>query len=365
MYAEQAGAEFQVERVADVLLVGTPVGLSLAIQPDGASAIATLSGAPVVPIRYCGASDVGYYTRAATGSWSVATAVATSGEAASGEPASDYGDVVGYWPSLAFDADGEPVIAYKDVHSGSIQSDDFRRADLEVAWRKGGAWTAIPVDVGRGAGHFTQVVIDGAGRPVIAAFNPRDDAGTSQRGLWLYRASDGGGAWEQVRIYGGATTERPSLVVDPADGGLWVAWYDTSNRLPYLAHLSKDADFQDAGAWDVEEIGDHGYDEGEHPSLAFAPDGRLALAYSRCARASDAEGECNASVDGVVFAWREADGSFRREVVDGGASPGPCGSYPNLAFTASGAAWVAYQCTTFEGGVLETEVRAAVRKALP
>lgn len=365
MYAELGDAGFEVERVADVLLVGTPVGLDLAIQPDGTSAIATLSGEAVAPIRYCGASDVGYYTRAGAGSWSLATAVATSGEAASGEPASDYGDVVGYWPSLAFDADGEPVIAYKDVHSGSIQSDDFRRADLELAWRKGGAWTAIPVDVGRGAGDFTRVVVDAAGRVVIAAYNPRDGADTSQRGLWLYRTGDGGSTWKQVRIYGGATTEQPALVVDPADGGLWVAWYDTSNRLPYLAHLTDDAEFEDAKAWEIEEVGDHGYDEGEHPALAFAPDGRLTLAYSRCARASGAAGECNASVDGVVFGWRDTDGHFRREVVDGGEGAGPCGAYPNLAFASDGRAWVAYQCTTFQGGVLETEVRAAVREALP
>jgi hypothetical protein len=364
-YAHRAAGAYPVETVADVLLVGTPVGLELAVGPDGASAIATLSGEPVVPIRYCGASDVGYYTRAAAGTWSVATAVATSGEAASGEPASDYGDVVGYWPSLAFDSAGQPIIAYKDVHSGSIQSDDFRRADLEVAWRQDGAWRALPVDVGQGAGHFTRLLMDAAGRPVIAAFNPRDDLTTPQRGLWMYRSADDGQSWQRVRIFGGVTTERPSLALDPADGGLWVAWYDATDRLPYLAHLPATADFEDAQAWQIEEIGDHRFNEGEHPSLAFAPDGRLALAYARCARATDAEGECNASVDGAVFALRAADGSFEREIVDGGSGPGSCGSYPNLAFGADGTAWVAYHCTVFEGGQLTDEVRLARRKALP
>lgn len=364
-YAEGGEEGFSVERAADVLLVGSPVGLDLGVQPDGASVIATLSGEPVVALHYCGASDVGYYLRAGADDWQATTAVATSGEAASGEPASDFGDVVGYWPALAFDASGQPAIAYKDVHSGSIQSDDFRRADLELAWREGGAWQALPVDVGQGAGSFSDLVFDAQDRPVIASFNPRDDRTLPQRGLWLYRSADAGAAWERVRLFGGETTERPSLAVDPTSGALVVAWYDAGDRLPYLARLEAGADFSSASAWAVEEIGDHRFDEGEHPSLAFDPSGRLALAYARCARATDPAGQCNPSVDAVVFAWRDTDGGFQREVVDAGETAGPCGAWPNLAFDAGGAAWVAYHCATLEAGELTDEVRAARREALP
>ena len=143
-YAQRgADGTWVVERVDDVLLLGIPRGLDLEVSPSGAPTIATMTGTPVAQIRYCGANDVGLYTRGAAGDWPLETAVVDSGQAATGEAASDYGDVVGYWPALAFDPQGNPAVAYKDVHAGGMQSDDFRRADLELAWRRGG-WQALP-----------------------------------------------------------------------------------------------------------------------------------------------------------------------------------------------------------------------------
>jgi len=46
--------------------------------------------------------------------------------------------VVGFWPALAFDQNGNAAIAYRDVHTGVLQSDDWRRADLELAFGSGG-----------------------------------------------------------------------------------------------------------------------------------------------------------------------------------------------------------------------------------
>ncbi len=362
-YAQRgADGTWAVERVDDVLLLGIPQGLDLEVAPSGAPTIATMTGQPVAQIRYCGANDVGLYTRQGAGDWPLETAVATSGQAATGEPASDYGDVVGYWPSLAFDADGNPAIAYKDVHAGGMQSDDFRRADLELAWRRGG-WQALPVDWGHGAGDYNALVFDEAGRPNIVYHNPTDDVAASQHGLWVARSADGGATWERVQLLQGKTLEHPDAVLH--EGQLVVAYYDALNGLPYIARLVDDAAFTDlAAGWEVTEIGDHRYDEGVHPSLAVSPRGQLAVAYYRCTRATDGLGACKPTHDGVIFAYEDG-GEWTREEVDLGGS-GDCGRWPSLGFLPDGRAVVAYQCVEQQDdGAFVPAVRAATREALP
>ncbi|MDD9945211.1 MAG: hypothetical protein OXU20_29480, partial [Myxococcales bacterium] len=162
-YAQESATGFAAEPIGEVLSFNVPQGLDMAVDPAGAPAVATLTGGPHVALRFCSANDVGFYRRVGAGNWQVTAAVRTSGEAATGDAASDYGEVVGHWPGLAIDASGNAAIAYKDVHAGGIQNDDLERADLEVALQNGGGWRAVPVDWGKGAGSYNRALFDAEG----------------------------------------------------------------------------------------------------------------------------------------------------------------------------------------------------------
>ncbi|MFO0746694.1 MAG: sialidase family protein [Myxococcota bacterium] len=353
-------ATWSVEEVAHIVHLGAPRGFDLAIAPDGTPTIAALTGpVSLPPVPYCGANDVGIYRRSG-GTWAVATAVANSNEAATGEPASDFGNVVGLWPALAFDAQGNAFVAYKDVHGGGLQGDDFTRADLESAWASGAGWRHLPIDWGKGAGDFSAAAFDKDGRPLVLAFNPRDDLQASERGLWLYRSDDDGATWKRVRLFSGGIGERPSLAV-AGDGSIWVAWYDGSLGLPYVAHLSDPELFETKASWDIGDIGDHVFDEGRHPSIAVSAHGVVGVAYQRCGRASDGIGDCNPSKDAVVFAWQDG-AAWEREVVEDEPN-GLCGNFATLVFSGESAV-VFYQCLVQQGDEFVSALRAAKREAL-
>jgi hypothetical protein len=357
-YAAPGADGWEVETASEILYVGQPVGLDLKTAPDGTPTLAAMTGEPVVNLKYCGANDVGLLSRTAPGQWALDTLVATSGEAATGQAASDYGDVVGYWPSVAWDAAGTAAVAYKDVHAGSIQSDDLGRADLEVVWGS----QHVAVDIGKGAGNYNTLAFDSVGRPLILYHTPTDDFTASQHGLWLARSDDGGATWPSVKLNAGKNTERPSLVVKGDE--VWVAYYKVSDGLPWIARLIDPNQLESLdGGWQQERFGDPLYDEGTHPSLAIAPDGRVAVAYYRCTRATNGLGNCSPNDDAVVFAWFE-DGEWEVEVVDEGEQ-GLCGLTPSLAFLADGTAVIAYQCSTQGTDGFQFEVRVATREPLP
>jgi len=365
-YAALGDGSWRTEEAAKIVHLGPPRGFDLAFAPDGSAQIAALIGEPI-PF-YCGANDLGLYRRDNNGDWSGEVVVAESNEALTGEPASDFGSVVGLWPALAFGATGEPIILYKDVHGGGLQGDDFRRADLEAAYREGGGWRHVPVDWGAGAGDFNQVAVDDGGRTVVLMFHPRDELTDSKRGLWVLRSGEGG-TWassERVRVFAGGVSERPSMVVD-RKGAIWVAWYDGEVGLPYVARLDEGDDFADEDAWEVRDVGDHVYDEGRQPTLAVSQDGIVALAYQRCGRASDGIGACNPTKDAIVFAWADPDDAniWEREVIADASNDddGLCGSYIGLVFKGE-APVVFYQCQLKMGDDYDSVINSAARRPL-
>lgn len=374
-FAVDDGTGWRTEDVAGIVHLGPPRGIDLAFAPDGTATIAALTGEPI-PF-YCGANDLALYRRGAGagGRWTAEVVVADSDEAATGEPASDFGQVVGLWPALAFGAAGAPLVVYKDVHGGGLQADDFRRADLEgVAGGAGGAggYRHFAIDAGAGAGDYNQVAFDGAGRAVVMMFHPRDELTDSRRGLWVLRSADVAAAsptWERVRVFAGGVSERPSLAIG-ADGALWVAWYDGEVGLPYVAHLAAGAALEEIGAWQIGDVGDHVYDEGRNPTLAVSPEGTVALAYQRCGRASDGIGDCQPAKDAIVLAWRDGD-RWERELVpepserDAAAiAQSLCGDAIGLVFQGE-APVVFVQCMVPEAaGGFGTELRAARRRSL-
>lgn len=357
-YATSSGGGWSVETVYEPPIVGGPKALDLEYGPDGKASVATMSGKPLESLGYCGVHDLAWMVRDGGGSWSSETAVTKSGEASTDETSnvSDFGEVVGPWASLTFD-EGEPIIAYKDIHQGGRQSSDTKRADLEFARRSGGGWEAFPVDWGRGAGNGADIGIDGDGRLVIAYLLPVERQTADQLGVWVARSSDGGETWTKTRIYGGATPSSPSMVVRE-DGRIHVLIYNANRAFPQLMTLTDPSTFDSADAWETTDIGDGQYDEGYNPSLARTPDGGLAATYRRCGRASGSLGECKRAEDGVVFSHRE-DGNWTQEFVAGG-DDAFCGHVTSLVF-ADGSPTVAFRCNVRERG----EVAAAVQVARP
>jgi hypothetical protein len=363
-YAEESGSGWNVELVEPLLILGNPPGLDFKVSPSGTPTIVAMTGDPVVQIKYCGSNDVGVYTRTSPGNWSVETAVANSGEAATGLPASDYGYVVGHWPTLAYDQSGNPAIAYRDVHAGAMQGDDDRKADLELAWETGG-WSHIAVDPGHGAGQYSKMLFDADGEPVIVYANNIEETTDNPQGVWVTRSADAGTTWEKVRFFLGASIDGPDAVVSPDDGTLYVVYYDSHVGVPKLLTLTDDTQFTSLdGGWTSETFGSPSYDEGYNPSIAVGPQGQVAVAYYRCGLASGGLGNCDGTEDALVFAWQEG-GSWESEIIDPGSTDlGTCGTYPSLAFDGDGHAVVAYQCQAMVDGGLVDEVRFARRDLL-
>ena len=362
-YAWRDGASWSSEQAYEAAYVGPPKGVAVDFDGSGTPHIATMIGPPVESIRYCGVNDVGLLTRAGAGDWAEETAVATSGEAASGMPASDFGDVVGFWPALTFDEQGQPVIAYKDVHSGSIMSDDTRRADLELAWRRGG-WDAIPVDMGLGAGDHNELAFDSQGRLHLAYYVPTESQQMSRRGVWMRRLVEPD-TWEQVHLYNQPSPGGHALAMDPETGGPVALFYQSDKGYPELATLTDEAAFESVSeGWELEDIGNSRYDEGYSGSIAYSKSGRMAVAYYRCTEATKTLGDCLPEDDALIFKWRDA-GEWIEEVVDDGDAQGLCGRDPAMVIDADGRPVIAYRCEVVEDGQLTNVIKIARRKVLP
>lgn len=360
-YAENTGSGWNVEKVSDLLHVGSPVGIDLMF--DGAAPkLAAMTGEPLLAMIpfYCGVNDAGLWSRSGPGSWTAESVVASSGEAATGYAPSDFGEVVGYWPGLAKSPTGQYALAYKDVHAGSIQSDDMRRADLELALGSPGSWQNIAVDYGEGGGDFNRVAFDSQGRIYIAYYRPTENRTDPAIGVWLTRSADDGATWEKVQLFNSGTSEGPSLTFNPTTGAPMVLFYNSARGFPQLAELTDDAQFTSlAEGWTLSDAGDSNYDEGYRSALAVSPNGTVGAAYYRCTKASLTFGDCNATDDGLVFAYRDRE-TWVHEVVDPGGD-GLCGLYPSLAFDASGIAHIAYQCEDVSGGQIVNQVKVATR----
>ncbi len=365
-----SNGDWKVETVGTLPVVGQPRGLSLGFGADGVPRLAATGGPvePPGPDAYCGSNDADLYTRTGAGTWSDETAAATSTDAVvppPGDPSYDVGPVVGDWPALAFDSKGEPAIAYRDVHFGGIQSIDNKRSDLELAWKRGGGWTDLPVDMGRGAGLFMSLAFDTSDRPVIGYQVQYQTATGPKAGVFAARSDAQGQNFQTVQLSTATEEADPSVAVSPSDGSVWVAWYDAGDGFAHLGQLTDPTQFADvAKGWALQRLGDKRYDEGEHPSLAFAPDGRVALAWYRCTLATGGIGNCNTNDDGVVFAWNDGT-SWHEEMVDAGGD-GNCGMSPSLVFTPDGHAVIVYQCSVRTGpSTFDLQVFAAEREPLP
>lgn len=363
-YGTLNGEAWSMENVANPRYVGQPRGIDLAFDANNTALIAGQSGEPAVMFRYCGVHDAALFRRAGAGSWTSETAASESGQAAVGEPASDFGTVVGNFPALAVAANGDVAIAYKDVHGGGLQSDDFRKADLEIAWRQGGGWSQFAVDPTRGGGNFNDMVFDAQNRAVVVQYLPVEDTALANAaGVWVHRSADGS-TWESVQLYNQPTKQGPSIAVDPSSGKIYVAYYQAQKGYPIVASLEDESSFESVSTgWKIEDLGDSRYDEGYGTSIAVANNGTVGLTYYRCTKAISGLGECNPTDDALIFAYFDGF-AWEQEVVDEGDNAA-CGVAPSLAFGADNRPIIVYRCEVPTGSGIDTQIHYARRKSAP
>ena len=349
------------ELVSNPLLLGNPPGLDLDYQSSNQPIITALSGDAIPELRYCGGGNLTIFEPPAdstTEKWNYEYVVETSNQAMSGNAASDFGFVVGYWPSLSQNQSGKRMIVYQDVHGGSLQRDDLVRADLEVAIQNNpnSAWRYEVIDLGEGAGIYNQALVTDSGNQLVLYYISFDaqQAERQRQGLWLAQRNDEG-EWIKYLVYGGPTRGEPSLI--SYKNGLAIAYYDQQARRPVLTILDQLNQFEDTTAWQKIMLGDLRFNEGHSPSLKQLPDGRLALAWYRCGPAEIEE--CRSSDDAVIFSYpdrqeleeqdedQEQDdlsGTWLMEIVESGEEA-LCGFAPQLEIDGEEHIWISWQCS--------------------
>lgn len=362
-YATRGSDGWSIETVDEPLYVGESRGLDLDWGPDGTPVIASMIGEPLESFGYCGANDAGLYRRDGEASWTSETVVTSSDAAAVDKEGADFGEVVGYWPALAYDSSGRAALVYKDVHAGGRQADDFKIASLEVALQDGEGWSAKSVDPYRGAGDRARIVFDDRDRPVIVYVIEKESQTEDQLGVWAARSGDGGESWERVQLFSGATRSRPAVAVAPESGNLHVLFYNSERGFPELAVLEEASKFGDVSeGWRFREegIGNNRYDAGYDPSIAFDTDGDLHAVFYRCTVATSGLGDCDRREDALVHARREGD-RWSREVVDA-SEEALCGMSPAMDVDGSGRPVVGYRCGRTVDGNVERGVKFGIKR---
>lgn len=349
-YAESAGGgAFAATRVSsEGYLALTGVGLGLA--PDGTATLAFTGGQPAA-LR-CGAGDLMVASgRGAALSTRTAAEGSQSGGLAAGMEASciqnvcNSGDATGYFPAVAVSSQGEVALAWRDLHFG-FANDDFASSDVEVA--RGVGSQPMTVDVSRGGGTSLRIAFTPDGLLGVAHYNGEREAAIN--GIYVNREVAGG--WEARRLTGARAGEQLGFAISPA--GTWsLAFYDED--MPRLVYLES----PDGASWaDPVDVDTDGI-IGQHPSLAFGPDGEPAVAYYRCNDYDPRDRNCDDDRDGLYLA-RRSGGRWRSHAVRarGGVFDG---LYPALAF-AGGKAVIAFQERTFDPSTGQNEVSLHVAR---
>ena len=342
-YAEStAGGAFKPTKVSSEKYLSL-TGVGLALSPAGDAALAYTGNAAGVPepTLRCGASNL-LLVAGKGGAFGAPKAVATSSQSAMLVPdqmtqciqqVCNMGDATGFWPAVAFDAKGQPAVAFRDIHFG-FANDDFASSDVEYS--PGPGYSILTVDVSRGGGTYGRLAFTPAGDPAIAHYNGERDLATD--GIWVNHAA--AGVWTATRASAAKIGEMLGFAISAA--GTWgIAYFDDAGiRLSYI-ESTNGADWSAPVDVDTDGI------TGQFPSLAFDADGQPAIAYYRCNDYDPVKRSCDRDKDALLLARRSA-GAWQIDKVS--AQPGVFdGYYPSLGFVA-GKAVVAYQVRTFDPG---------------
>ncbi len=314
MYAEPDNdGNWNAEVVAETDTSGTQ-GLSLAFDPQGNPAITFMGGIEDALIR-CGASSL-FLARKTGGSWTASSVADVSAsptafpeDATSCAELQDYcnfGTVVGEWSSLLFH-EGQPAIAFRDIHAGFAQ-DDYGRSDVELLW----AGTRLAIDAPHGGGNYASLGVWN-GQPVVAHANLQD---FTKVGLWV--VYNDGSAWKRNRIVANGDIGRRVRLGVVGDR-LSIVYHDNKgNKLIYLEST-------DGDNW-ARTVVDQTGNTGRSPSLAFDLAGNPVVAYRHCGEFNPNDPNCQPREDTLRYrvrlgnSWRVTDvrnerGAFDAEYV--------------------------------------------------
>ncbi len=280
--SEIKALEWEVEIVADA---GVNIGLSLAYAPSGDKGIA-YGDIDTRTLQFLEWS-------ADTETWAMESVDTSSN--------------VGLYPSLVYDASGQPAIAYFDD-----QEDD-----LKFARREQGAWVIESVDTAGTAGRYPSLALNSEGLALIAYSR-------GSEGLYLARETQGGWQTEQVGNYGTVGTHN-SLAIMPNGQPAIATYHSGRDALWFYAFdglewTGVEVDYDASGAGDY----------GRYASLAIGNDGQPAIAYHD---------------DGTsVPKYATFDGQdWHTETIDAEAAGGEDTS---LTFNSAGVPVVAYRVNT-------------------
>jgi hypothetical protein len=141
------------------------------------------------------------------------------------KPISPAGDsVVGYFTSIALDANDVPSFSYYD-YEGPAGSGFMLR--LRSVFWNGKYWEVRMVDRSSGSGKFNSIGLDSKGRPMIAYANVKAETSSLRFASW------DGDAWKTETlegIHGSQTTYSVSMVVDKNDNP-HITYSDVDGRL--------------------------------------------------------------------------------------------------------------------------------------
>ena len=358
-YAESSGSAFATQ-VAATTPYSAVTGIGVAFDSSGNPSVA-FTGGVTSTTDYCGSSQMAMATRTA-GTWGTPQVVATSsmsdGVASNGQTMAcvqnvcNQGDVTGFWPSLGFDSNNQPAIAFQDRHNGGISETDTGSADLEF-YQHGAGEQLLTIDVGRGGGLYNRLVFDpmAGGKAVVAYYND-SSINASANGLWVSHQGTGV-TWNPVHVSSvtaGSIDEPFGFAVSSA--GLYSVAYYSQKNLLYL-------ESSDGVTWGQPSIVDEDGNVGRYPSLAFAPDGQPAISYYRCNDYSATGTSCDTEKDGLRYA-RRANGKWQISTVS--ATSGVTdGTYTALAFS-NGKAVIAFQTATYDPGTMKTTLALDVAR---
>lgn len=253
---------------------------------------------------------------------------------------------VGYYTSLALDAQDHPRIAYTTLSGtlkyagqsgdawlaevvdpttvvGSITSIgvdplgdthiayfDYNNSDLKYATKSGASWAIETVDAAGNVGSFPSLTFDRQGSPHISYFD------SNSFSLKYARKISGTWQFETVDI-GGNVGSHSSIALDPL-GLPRISYYDATNSA--LKYAIKN------GATWVTEIADNSGSLGWATSLALDPQGNPCISYFDW-------------LNGILRFATKRDGAWTCETVDASGAVGP---YTVIALDALGNPRIAY-----------------------
>jgi hypothetical protein len=293
-YASKSGGSWTVETVEPTGQTGSFA--SLAIDAKGNPQIAYYDSTN---------HDLKFASKSG-GSWTVET-VDGSSRSCAGWLFVD----VGWYASLALNAQGNPRIAYQDT--SEIREGEYAN-DLKYASKDGASWTVETVDGPGYVGSFASLAVDAEDNSSVAYFDSTNHA--------LKFASQSGGNWTVETVAAtGSVGWYASLALD-AQGNPHIAYYE-------MTEWMRDGDLKYAnkngGSWVIETVDATG-NVGEFAALALDAQGNPRIAY----------------YDGTNHHLKYAskDGaSWTVETVD---ATGNVGLYPSLALDTQGNPRIAY-----------------------